>query len=266
MKPLKLIMKTLKSSICLLTLSALLMAAITTSASAEETAFGNNWQLGADIYLWGAGIGGKSATGGDIDVDFDTIIKNLDMAFMGTFEARNGKWSFLTDIIYMDVSADNGNTIGIADRADIRVDAKIQQKNWIIEPAIGYTVLETDTARLDVLGGVRFLWLDAALKLDVDASRFSESRQISDSGSVWDGIIGVRGKFDLTPQWYLPYYLDVGTGDSESTWQGLAGVGYKFENFDAVLAYRYLEWNFDDNKVFDDLTISGPMLGAKFRF
>ena len=46
---------------------------------------------------------------------------------------------------------------------------------------------------------------------------------------------------------------------------------YKINNkWEVDLGYRYLKWDFDDNDkgggTFNDLDISGPMLGAKYMF
>lgn len=71
---------------------------------------------------------------------------------------------------------------------------------------------------------------------------------------------------NLTENWYIPFYGDIGTGESDLTWQLFAGVGYKFEKFDVIVAYRYLDWEFDDSPIFDDLDINGPLAGIKFRF
>jgi hypothetical protein len=71
---------------------------------------------------------------------------------------------------------------------------------------------------------------------------------------------------DLTEKWYLFGYLDIGTGDSDVTWQGLGGVGYRFKWFDLVAAYRYLRWNFSDNKALDNLYLYGPAAGIRFQF
>lgn len=46
----------------------------------------------------------------------------------------------------------------------------------------------------------------------------------------------------------------------------LAGLGYQFKHFDIVAGYRYLEWDFDDSPVFDDLNFNGPYAGIKFLF
>ena len=86
------------------------------------------------------------------------------------------------------------------------------------------------------------------------------------SSSKWDGIVGVRGKVNLTGNWYLPYYLDMGTGGSRFTWQGFGGVGYRFKWFDVVAAYRYLSWSFDDNEAIDNLNFKVPFVGIKFTF
>ena len=88
----------------------------------------------------------------------------------------------------------------------------------------------------------------------------------SDPGSNWDAIIGARGDVDLAEKWHLFGYLDIGTGESDLTRQAMAGIGYKFKWIHLNAAYRYLEWDFDDNAALDDLNISGPALGIKFVF
>ncbi len=115
-------------------------------------------------------------------------------------------------------------------------------------------------SRLDILGGARYLYLKADLGLDPLDLR------TSDPGSNWDAIIGARGDVDLAEKWHLFGYLDIGTGESDLTWQAMAGIGYKFKWIHLNAAYRYLEWDFDDNAALDDLNISGPGLGIKFVF
>ena len=219
--------------------------------AAEETAQDEGWKFGAAIYMWGASIGGDSASGSDIDIDFDDLFKNLKMAFMGTVAARKGKWSFMLDAIYLDVADDDTVAPG--------VKADVELFGWIVTPTIGYNLFETEKVRLDVLGGARYLWLKSKL----DLTGFPK---VSDSGDVWDAIAGVKGQVNLTEKWYIPFYGDIGTGDSDLTWQAFAGIAYKFKKVDVVLAYRYLYWDFDNNDVFDDLNLSGPYVGAKFVF
>lgn len=228
------------------------LATVTPSLlAAEETAQDEAWKFGAAIYLWGASIGGDSASGSDIDIDFDDLFKNLKMAFMGAGEARKGKWSFMLDAIYLDVEDD--------DKVAPGVKADVELFGWIVTPSVGYNLYETEKGRLDVLGGARYLWLKSRLDL-------TGYPKISDSGDVWDAIVGLKGRVNLTEKWYIPFYGDIGTGDSDLTWQAFAGIAYKFKRVDVTLAYRYLYWDFDDNDVFDDLDLSGPYVGVKFAF
>ena len=72
---------------------------------------------------------------------------------------------------------------------------------------------------------------------------------------------------NLSKNWYLPYYLDMGAGGSKFTWQAIGGVGYRInKTVDVVATYRYLEWTFNDNKILDTLNMSGPLIGVRFQF
>lgn len=56
--------------------------------------------------MGGAGIGGTSSAGDDIDISFSDLIDDLNMAIMGSLQARKDKWTLLADVIYLAVSAD----------------------------------------------------------------------------------------------------------------------------------------------------------------
>jgi hypothetical protein len=215
----------------------------------------DDWEFGLEVYLWGSSIGGKTGSGSDLEVDFGDLLDDLNMAFMGAFGARKGKWSLLADVLYLDVEGDT--TVGPGIGPGVKLDLELT--GWVVTPAVGYNLIETDRGRLDILGGARYLYLGTDLRL-------GSLPPVEDSGSFWDGIVGIRGDVKLTEKWYLPYYLDVGTGDSDLTWQALGGVGYKFNKFDIVVAYRYLYWDFADGEAIDDLDFSGPFVGFKFVF
>lgn len=80
-----------------------------------------------------------------------------------------------------------------------------------------------------------------------------------------DGIVGVKGQLNFEGNWYLPYYVDIGSGDSDFTWQAFTGISYHMEQTNLFLGYRHLEWNFG-GKVIDNLNLSGPIIGAKYNF
>ena len=84
---------------------------------------------------------------------------------------------------------------------------------------------------------------------------------------LWDAVVGIRGKFNLAKRWFMPYVLDIGTGDSDYTWHASGGIGYQFDKFQLLALYRYMHWEFDDSfSLLKDLTLKGPLVGAMFRF
>jgi hypothetical protein len=232
---------------------------------AADPAAPESWKIDGEIYLWGASIGATTVTGGDIDVGFDTIMKNLDMAFMGALGARKGKWSIVVDAIYMDVSADRTGAIALPD-GSVATSSNLVLKSWVVGPSAGYNVVDTGAFTLDVLAGARYLYLKPTLSAQVDGPLEGRFRQFSDSANIWNGIVGVRGRVSLCPRWFFPYYADIGAGASKLTWQASGGVGYGFGWIEVTAAYRYLDWNLKNLKVFDDLNFGGPLLGAKIYF
>ncbi len=225
-----------------------------------------SWQFDGAVYLWGAGIGGTSAAGDDIDISFSDLIDNLDMAFMGSLEARKDKWTLLADVIYLDVSDGQTSTANLINRP-VTAKLDVGLKSWIVTAAAAYAVHETESTRLSLLAGGRYLYLDADLDFKISAvGPFGPwQEKYSDSGHVLDGIVGLRGRTELSDKWYLTYYADIGGGDSDLTWQALAGINYRFSKVDAAFGYRYLKWELND-QAFDDLDISGPYAGVRFSF
>ncbi len=147
----------------------------------------------------------------------------------------------------------------------INANGSVELTGWILTPSVGYNLLQTERIQLDVLAGARYLYLKSDAKFTL-VTPTSIKKRDTVSGSGWDGIIGVKGYVNLNKNWYLPYYADIGTGSSNLTWQLFGGVGYRFKRLDLIVAYRYMDWNFDSSDAFDDLNLSGPFVGVKFGF
>jgi len=246
-------MKSKSVSLFLMILLVASLAGPLMTGAAEGVAQTDDWEFAIELYLWGASIGGKSASSSDIDVDFDDILDSLESAFMGMGGAHKGKWFFGVDVIYLD-TADN-------EAIEPGVTASVDLTTWIITSLVGYSLVDTGKSRLEILGGVRYLYMDADLRVDASGAH------AEDSGSNWDAVIGTKGVLGLTEKWQLFGHLDIGTGDSDLTWQAMAGIGYEFNKwFHVNAAYRYLDWDFDDNPAVDELNISGPALGIKIVF
>ena len=231
-------------------------------AAAETASDADRWEFVGEIYLWGADIGGEDVAGDDIDIPFSDLIDNLDMAFMGSVKGLKGGWSLFGDFIYLDVQDDITGTANIIGRPE-KTKADVELKAYIGTMGVGHVVMETETSRVDVMLGARYLKLEADAEFELGSFR----TKLSDSGDGWDGIVGIYGIANLNPKWYLNYYADVGTGESDLTWQASASISYRFDKFDTVLGYRYLDYEFDDDaELIDNLNISGPFAGVKFRF
>lgn len=217
--------------------------------TAQETKKASDWQFGAEAYMWGAQVDGDTTSGSPVQLDFDDILDSLHLGFMGLFTAQKNKWSLIADVIYLDLQDDE--TV-----SSVAVSAEL--KGWIINSGVGYNLINSKNLRLDVLGGVRYHYLDAELK--------EGSIRVEESSGIWDGIVGIRGNILLTDKWYLPYHLDVGTGESDFTYQALGGIGYRFSKCEIVAGYRYLSWEYDGHNILDDLSLYGPFAGIKFNF
>jgi hypothetical protein len=245
-------------------LPAIALALIGSSVSAQDNA-SDNWKWGAEIYFWGASLGGSTTTGSDIDIGIDKIIEDLKFGLMGTVAARKGDWTVFADMIYLDLG-ESGSTTANIGQISVPISASIDLKGFIATSGAGYRVYEQSRTSLDITGGVRYLWLDSDIKVSVPSIPQVPDIKDNESGSNWDAVVGFRGKTYLNDKWYLDYYGDIGAGDSDLTWQALAAINYSMKRVDLTLGYRYLKWDFDDFGPFNDLDLSGAFAGVKIPF
>ena len=221
-----------------------------TAASAADSFSEPEWKFDAAVYLWAASIDGKTTEFSKLEMDFGDIFSDLQFAFMGEFGAHKGPWSFMVDLIYLD--ADDMVSLP----GGVRASAEIT--NWVITPAVSYTLLADSWGNMDAMFGFRYLNLEAILTTGPE--------RVDAGDQNWDVIIGVLGKVNFLEKWFVQYHLDGGLGESVFTWQALAGVGYSFSWVDASIGYRYLFWNFEDAALIDDMSYNGPYVAAKFYF
>jgi len=238
-------------------------------ALAQESASG--WEFSGGLYMWAPAIKGESALGGDIDISFNDIVDNLDFTFMGMLTARKEKFSLLVDVVYMDLEDDSDYTLvrGPLNQVSLSLN-EIEMQSWVVTPAVAYTVMDTDRLLLDLVAGARYLYLKTELKLEERGPLVTRKFSPSGSNHVWDGIVGIRGDVRLNAKWSLPFHFDVGAGETDLTWQAFVGAAYRFNKMELVAGYRHLEWDFDDSdtggNIFNDLYISGPILGVRYNF
>ena len=264
----------------MLAISATMGLLFAAPARAAEDPYDGNLRFTFTPYLWLPSLDGTlrfdlpngspnvSASAGD-------ILENLDFAFMATGDVRKGNWSAFTDFIYLDLSDDNAEVRSVTGpggvvEIPINVDTHAGVKGYLWTLAASYTLIRGPAVSFDVFAGFR----DAQLKPFVDwqfagpLGLFPQAGSASDTAVIWSGIIGLKGKIRLSESgaWFIPYYADIGWAGSSSTWQGLIGLGYAFGWGDMHLTYRHLHYDMDESRLINDLSLSGPTLGATFHF
>jgi hypothetical protein len=248
----------------LIALTALLILALPGFLMAQDTDKTDQWQFMIEPYVWIAGIGGATSNGTDINVGFDDIVSNLKFAYMGVLGVKKGKWSFIVDPIYLSVKKTQDGSISYSGNS-FNSHTEVNAKAWVVTPVIGYNIIDCKRGKLDIVAGARYL--DVQVDVDVNiATPNPVGSQLSVSGDVWDGVLGVKSEIALYEKFYIPIYLDVGTGNSDLTWQVAGGLGYRFSLCDLVAGYRYLNWDFGSSSSLKNMNLSGPYVGVKFVF
>jgi hypothetical protein len=151
-------------------------------------------------------------------------------------------------------------------------------KGWLWTLVGGYAAIQEPRANLDVIGGFRYLNLDANSSWQLNGTvtgtgpggataTFARQGSVEKSEDAWAAIVGAKGRAKLgASEWFVNYYADIGGASSLFTWQGAAGVGYAFKWGDIVFDYRYLYYSQSGDKLIDNISFGGFALGANFRF
>jgi hypothetical protein len=250
-----------------LLLSAIPAIAGTTVPSLTETqpvaTTGSGWQVRAALYGWATALDGDVTLRGNnvpVDVGFDDILDNLDYAVMGVVEIGRGKWSFLADLFFAELSA--GNSKGNLD-FDVRLD------QFIGNFAITCNVIDDPRTRFDIYAGARVNSID--VDLDITRTGILRTRTFSGSDSeTWvDPILGARFQQELSDRFFLRAVGDIGGFglSSDLTWQALAALGYHINDDAAVvLGYRGIGTDYEDGSFAYDVISHGILLGFEYRF
>ncbi len=211
-------------------------------------------------------------------MDANTLIGDLKGAFMGSFDAHNGRWGVFTDVLYMDVGGSQAKTrdfsIGRAGiPASASADLDLGLKGFVWTVAGEYRVASDPAWTVDVLAGARYLGVKPSLEWSINGDLGpivlpgrGGSNEIS--SNLWDGIVGVKGRyrFGEDGRWGVPFYADVGTGQTDLTWQAAVGISYSYKWGDLIGMWRYLAWEDGSDKPIESLNFNGPMLGVTFRW
>jgi hypothetical protein len=249
------------------------------------------WQFSVTPYAWVPSIDGtlryqlptQSGSGfADVSKDGSSILEALNFAAMIAAEARYQRYSVMTDFIYLDLGGSSsklrdvnfggGGNAGVGANLDRGTESSLSGSLWTLMG--GYTVLQGDWGHADIVGGFRLFSLNSETNIrlagDVTApggsASFNRNAKLSESATLFDGIIGMRGRLGIGKGFYAPYAFDIGTGSSTLTWQASAGLGYQFSWGGVALGYRHLSYEQSSKNLVQDLSFGGPFLALNFTF
>ena len=227
-------------------------------------------------------LDGKVPT--EVSIGPGDVLRHLNFATAVAADAQYGRFSILSDFIYMNLSATDSHfrsvdftgaaSLPIARSAELSNGTSLNTTLWTL--AGGYTLLEGTWGNFDVLAGFRLLKVNATtdfrLALTLTGPRgngatFGGIGSLSSSDSIWNAIGGFRGRIRINQAGlFIPYYFDIGTGGSKLTWQIASGLGYQTGRVGVSLTYRYLAFEAHGDAVVQHLSMGGPMMMVNFTF
>jgi hypothetical protein len=201
-------------------------------------------------------------------------LEHLNFVLMLAGEARKGNWNVRADVVYVDFGNQDSNVrsvVGPGGMVEIPVNTstKIAIDGFEWQATAGYVLIDQANLALEVFGGLRYLDVrfDLHWQFDGPLNLLPQSGDFSQDANPLDVIVGTHGRYNFGGgHWFLPFHADIGTGDSDLTWQFFVGVGYEFSWGDLLMAYRHLEYDQGHGDTLEGLRLSGPAIGASFRF
>ena len=226
----------------------------------------SGWSFTVEPFFWAASLDGSVGVRGlgpaNVNVDFDQIFDHIDWSpppVMIDGEARNGRYALFTEFIYLGLEAE-GTSPG-----PFHISAKENLDLVLWTFGGSYRVVDDGTATLDVLAGGRLWYLDSDLTLTGprDGEGGQRQQDLGRSADWCGGSVGLGNGFGLHAE------ADVGGfgAGADIDWQVQGTLQYQFNNsFTLEAGYRYLAVDYDDDGFVWDVSMQGPIIGAKFQF
>lgn len=275
---------------------ALLTAALALSPVAGQAAEGDDeWEYRLVPYLWLPTISGDigydvpsgSGTGAPtVDVGPADWLDLLNFGVLIGGSAKKGRYSVYSDFVYLSMTSEGDRVASVSDTvtipgtpfevpvgASLNADTETDVDGALWSITAGYEVLQDANSQVTLFAGVRYFDAEVATDWNLTAEVrapgggiiLPAQGSISDSVTLWDGIVGVRGEFG-SGKWTVPYYADIGAGDSDLTFNTYIALAREFGWGELLFAYRHLEYDQGDDALIQDFSFSGPAIGARFHF
>ncbi|AAZ26430.1 hypothetical protein [Colwellia psychrerythraea] len=243
-------------------LTVCLIACLPIDSVADE------WSFQLEPYVMVTSIDGDASLGRvdgvGVDVDFDTILNNLDSAAMAHFEAHHDSgWGMSLDYGYMDLSGKKTNKNGSVVTAGVR--------QGVLE-GLGMYRTQLSTGTLDYFAGVR--WWDNDISTGIALSQLPGNDLNRDVKAGWiDAVVGVRWLADINEQWTFLAQADIGGYEANFTSSIQTGVQYEISELMTLdMKYKATWVDYDEGHQgqvdyfqYDTVT-HGLIIGLIFKF
>ena len=232
------------------------------------------WSFELEPYLMVTNIGGSTnlvlAQASELDVDFGTILDNLDAAAMIHAEAHHQSgWGFWVDYGFMDLS----NSVDAAQRI-----TSARARQGVLE-VMGLYRQTLESGYVEYLAGIR--WWDNDIDVGYNLPNLGRSGTVSKEVDWVDAVVGLRYTHILNENWKFRMHGDLGGSSNNFTVSTSAGVIYTINDLiDINVRYKATWVDYEEGTVFDirnipnndldyfayDTVTHGLILGVNFKF
>jgi hypothetical protein len=258
-------------------LAGCLAIALTATTQAQEVTTErppeDRWTFTVAPYLWATALDGEASVGGvdaDVDLSFGDILDDLAIGGMLLVDVQRGRFGIAVNGVFARLEPDG-------EVGPIQLDVT-NTTTWIgVAPyyrAVEWTYRESASGRplrfvVEPTAGIRY----TNLRVELDGTGpQGNGRQVDQSESWVDPLIGARFALDLAERWTLAGEADIGGFGvgSDLAWNVQAFLGYKTSLFGRAFTltggYRALSQDYENGDFEWDVTTQGPILGVVMRF
>jgi hypothetical protein len=215
-----------------------------------------SWEFRVTPLVWAPSLYADANIGRNPPTSTETsLLDVLDLAFMSTFEARKGRWGVIGEFNFLALSQKSSFAGGF-------LGAKTKVSGFMLGAAGAYRFYEDPVANADVFAGARFWSLDTEIK-------FRRIGTVERSANLVDPIIGIRGQYAITENWFVGGLAEIGGFGvgSDFQWEVIGRAGYRLnDNFAIAAGWRHLNIDLDDNGLILDATLTGPFVAVDVTF
>lgn len=255
-------------------LSALFLASAASAQAADlqpaepvpapaETVEPASWRAQLTAYAWLPSLSGTIALGDGLPTFHESmsrsdILKDLNGAFFLNGTLRHDRFVLMGDLTWASVSRDANLPQSLG---GLPIKGKVD--TLALTALAGYSVIEQSDFTLDLAAGARAWRLKGTV--DVDAL----SAHGSKTNSWVEPVIAARARWQFAPDWSLIAYVDGGGFDlgKSRTWQVYGTLNYRVnDQFYVSAGWRHLSLRYNDGGEILDSDLTGPLVGATYRF